>query len=140
MILDIEFLSDCKEIRGIKDASSYISSISQCNHVIFYAFKNAKAHVQFHDDNLVDLSAIYPTLIELHVRRRGAVNFSLGAVDELESEPKTIGTVEPYVATLCSPSILEITLIISDQLAKHRFADWIVTQAIQSCLRGDEGE
>ncbi len=72
------------------------------------------------------------SLLDFHLRRRANVQFALQGVDE--SVSGNVSCPRPYSATLCSPEILEVSLVTPGDPSEDRFSRWAYEICTQACL------
>ena len=88
--------------------------LSQPAYVEVRAFQSPYVRTYFEEGGTIDHEMERAWLM-IGLRPRNGVSFLLGSVVESESDEKTVGSVDPYSAHLCSPRLLEITLDLPSQ-------------------------
>jgi hypothetical protein len=131
LIIDVELLDSNGKIYGLEVES--LDALSKERHSIIYFYRDdtMKQHLESYGYNL-DLSKEGPFAI--HLRKRKKVVFALQNITELTSVENDIGIIEPYPAWLCSPEVLEITLVSPDNPIENGFSKQILAYIIKSCI------
>jgi hypothetical protein len=86
-----------------------------------------------HEEQGYSLDASGEGPFPVHFRKRKEVVFELGNINERSCRDKTIGTIDPYSGWLCSPEVLEVSIVTPSNPENDLFSKWVVAQVISSC-------
>jgi len=132
VLMDVELIDAKEERLQISSSTECLSIIGGERHSIicFYRDEQMKQHFK-HVGISLDSSNEGPFC--LHIRKRRKILFELAAVNELTSSEDRIGVPEPYPAILCSPALLEITLVSPGNPTQDPFSQRIFSLVL-SCV------
>lgn len=133
LIIDIELLDSGEKSHGVSLGIEFFNAIRNERHSIIYFFRDAvmKEHL---DNHGYTLDFVNEGPFAIHLRKRKSVIFTLLNVAEFASGEKSVGTIDPYEAWLCSPEVLEITLVSPGDPNDNGFSKQILVQIIESCI------
>ena len=131
LLMDVERLQAEEERERITASSDCLTFIEPERHAIvfFYRDERMKLHMQ-EQSYVLDSTGEGP--FALHFRKRHRVLFELAGVREVDSADKDAIGVAPYRAMLCSPEILEITLVSPTNSRTEPFSQQILQCVLAS--------
>lgn len=132
-LMEVEGLDAKVEREGGASNLACLSAMDGERHSIIYFYRDDEMKRHFKDHSWV-LDASNEGSFSLHFRMRREVVFELAGVKELATGEKKVGHVEPYPGILCSPTILEITLVSPGDPAEEPFSHQILSMALSSVL------
>jgi hypothetical protein len=132
-LMEVEGLNAKVERQGGATNLACLSVMDGERHSIIYFYRDDQMRRHFKDHSWV-LDSSNEGSFSLHFRMRRQVVFELASVKELTTGEKSVGHVDPYPGILCSPTILEITLVSPGDAAEEPFSHQILSMALSSVL------
>jgi hypothetical protein len=133
LLMDVEKLDSRQEVNAITTSNDCVSAISGERHAVVYYYRDNEMRQHFRDKGwVIDVSNEGPFSIHFRQRRNGV--FELSGINELCSGETRIGKVDPYPAILCSPNLLEITLVSPGDPAIEPFSGQLLSLLSSSIL------
>jgi hypothetical protein len=132
MLMDVE-LMDAKEERVRLSSSTDCSRfIADERHSIIYFYRDEQMKQHFIEEAGV-LDSTLQGPFSLHFRKRKRILFELEGVNEITTDEKRLRAPAPYSAFLCSPEVLEITLVSPGDPREEQFSHQIFSMVL-SCI------
>jgi hypothetical protein len=140
LLMDVECSDEKEHLQNFRSSAECLKAIDSKRHAIIYFYRGEKMKRFFEDHSFSVDAEGQEGPFSVHFRRRTNVLFELAGVNELASGEKGVGSLPPYPAALCCPTLLEITLVSPSDPSSHAFSRNVMLWLRESCLTPDAAQ